>query len=514
VNDKLTVRTRPVDRFLNFLTSPLPGKDQSRFDGFFSTLTKVFLAVATVVFVAAPIAAWFWYQQPFPGFFIEQTLVVNSMGKPGWSGRSAGLDFPQQVTQIQGNLLENIPGYHRVLSAFRSGERIEVVTRGVAGQTYRYPEIVLESFPAADFWWLFWMPYSVGLVYLISGYLVFRSRGHTRSGSVFAYTAVTGAMALALTFDLSTTHLGSLLWIISISQIGGALISLAIVFPEELQPFYRRARIRLLAHSFSLGLAVWGVATLYSMSNPWSYILPWRWSYIYAGVGFTVFLLTMAFRLRPASDSLAYQQARIIFWGSLIAFSPLAIWFMLQLLIVFPFSNALLIPPLVIFPIVVGLAILRYRLWDIDLIIRKTIVYSVLMSVLTLVYLAGIILAQTVVDVINRDWGERLHNSPLAVVLFTLATVALFSPLRIRIQRLVDRSFYRTRYDAEKLLERFSEQLRNDVNLEQVTGDILAVVEETMHPEFTRLWLKSKKLDKTTQEDLGGNLVVKEIERR
>lgn len=482
---------KPVNQLINTITIPPDGKQISRFDAFFFKLTKGLIGLTIVIFVITPVMAYLWNRKPFPGFLLEQTLVVNSVGNHDWSGRKSGLDFPQQIIEINGLTLDNIIDFHQALSNTRIGQTIEVITRDMEGLVSKYPSVLLQDFPGVDFFSIFWLPYLVGLFYLVSALLVYRSRGNTRSGSVFTFTAVMGALSLALMFDLSTTHLGSLIWMIAISQVGGALISLALVFPEELQPVYRRVRIRILAHGISLGLAIWGVVSLYNMENPWAYVLPWRWSYIYGGLGSVVFLLVMGFRLRISSDTLAYQQARIIFWGSLIAFSPLAFWFLLQLWIPVTFPSFLLVPPLIIFPVVVGLAILRYRLWDIDLIIRKTIVYSFLMGVLSLVYLFGIILLQTMLNIISQEWSENLFRSPLAIILSTLVIVGLFSPLRNRIQRWVDRSFYRNRYDAEKVLQRFSEHLRDDVDLDQVTTDLLLAVEETMHPEKISLWLKT-----------------------
>jgi hypothetical protein len=148
-----------------------------------------------------------------------------------------------------------------------------------------------------------------------------------------------------------------------------------------------------------------------------------------------------------------------------------------------PLSGLLVLPSI---PIATGIAILRYRLYDIDLIINRTLVYGSLSASLALVYFGGVATTQA----IFRALTSQEQQPQLAVVVSTLAIAALFMPLRRRIQSFIDSRFYRREYDARKALEAFSATLRNETDLEALRDDLVGVVRETMQPAHVSLWLR------------------------
>jgi hypothetical protein len=137
-------------------------------------------------------------------------------------------------------------------------------------------------------------------------------------------------------------------------------------------------------------------------------------------------------------------------------------------------------------PIAVGLAIMKYRLYDIDIIINRTLVYGSLTLMLLLVYFGGVTATQALFRTLTGQ--QRLPQ--LAVVVSTLAIAALFNPLRRRVQSFIDRSFYRSNYDARKTLEAFSAKLRDETDLDGLNAELIAVVRETLQPEHASLWLR------------------------
>ena len=138
-------------------------------------------------------------------------------------------------------------------------------------------------------------------------------------------------------------------------------------------------------------------------------------------------------------------------------------------------------------PVAVGIAILKYRLYDIEIIINRALVYGPLTISLAVVYFGGVTATQTLLATLT---GQR-ELPQIAVVTSTLAIAALFNPLRSRIQSFIDRLFYRSRYDARKTLEDFGARLRGEVDLDELSGDLVSVVRDTMQPEHVSLWLRS-----------------------
>jgi hypothetical protein len=137
------------------------------------------------------------------------------------------------------------------------------------------------------------------------------------------------------------------------------------------------------------------------------------------------------------------------------------------------------------FPVATGIAILKYRLYDIDLLINRTLVYGSLTATLILLYFGGIVVLQRLFVVLTGQ------ESTLAIVASTLAIAALFNPLRRRVQALVDRRLYRRKYDARKTLEAFSNKLRDETDLEALNDELVGVVREAMQPAHVSLWLRS-----------------------
>jgi len=167
-------------------------------------------------------------------------------------------------------------------------------------------------------------------------------------------------------------------------------------------------------------------------------------------------------------------------------------WFgcaVLLLVVAYPISprGLLLFLVLALLPVAVGVAILKYGLYHLDIVVNRALVYGSLTALLALVYFGGVTAAQA----IFRTLTGQEEQPQLAIVASTLVIAALFNPLRRRIQAFIDRLFYRRKYDARKTLEAFSAKLRDETDLDALNAELMGVVRETMQPAHVSLWLRS-----------------------
>lgn len=152
-----------------------------------------------------------------------------------------------------------------------------------------------------------------------------------------------------------------------------------------------------------------------------------------------------------------------------------------------PFADEVGLLIFVFVPLSIGIAILRYRLWDIDILIRRTVTYTLVVGLLAALYFGSVILLQQIFASVLGDRSEVL------TVLSTLVIAALFVPLRNRVQNEIDKRFNRKKYDAQKIMEKFSRTVRDETDIDTLTNELVNVVQETMQPRSVSLWLKKEK---------------------
>jgi hypothetical protein len=204
---------------------------------------------------------------------------------------------------------------------------------------------------------------------------------------------------------------------------------------------------------------------------------------------FASLVIAQLYRYRYVSNRVERQQTKWIVYGFTANTAVFVAGFLPTL--IFPQSLYSLVFTLVylctlfLYPFTIGIAILRYRLWDIDFLINRTLVYVTLTRILALVYVGSIIALQALLrELFNQ-------TSDVAIIVSTLVIAALFQPLRRRIQSVIDRRFYRRKYNAARTLAAFTATLQNEVDLNQISEDIIAVVQETMQPSHVSLWLRN-----------------------
>jgi hypothetical protein len=270
-------------------------------------------------------------------------------------------------------------------------------------------------------------------------------------------------------------------------MLGLALIPLLLLFPTGRPPTRRWRWILWLAGGFILSAAVGNGLYPWPVSeggpNPYgieggerTLLLVTNLAGILLGIGIGASVVSLIVRYRRGNRD---ERQQLKWFLTAAAILPLAVVVgelgdqELQPIVV-PAALALL-------PMAIGVAILRYRLYDIDLIINRTLVYGALTALLGLMYVGSVVVLGGLLPVEGND---------LAVAGSTLAVAALFSPARRRIQDFVDGRFYRSRYNAARTVERFSARLRDEVDLDTLSSDLQTVVRDTLQPASVSVWLR------------------------
>ncbi len=214
--------------------------------------------------------------------------------------------------------------------------------------------------------------------------------------------------------------------------------------------------------------------------------------------GFPLIVGAMIYRYRRVSTPVERQQTKWVVFGVALTMSAFLIWLVPQIILFGSLSqpgslydligHPLFVVASLAIPICLGIAILRYRLWDIDVIINRTLVYGSLTVILGALYAGLIVGLEGLAGLVT---GPELQQ-PLALVISTLVIAALFQPVRRRLQQVIDLRFYRRKYDTAKTLARFAAALRSEVQLGALTDHLLGAVDETMQPERVSLWLRTE----------------------
>ncbi len=240
-----------------------------------------------------------------------------------------------------------------------------------------------------------------------------------------------------------------------------------------------------------IGVELWRVWTLLSDPSPannrYPLLLLLFWFVVTLSLG-----IAQVYRYRRVSRPVQRQQTKWIVFCLLILIvvsfgvdAPTLVFRSLSILYDL-FSVTLTTLAFLLFPLSVGVAIFRYRLWDIDVLINRTLVYGSLSTLLALIYFGCVFGLQALFHTLTGQGGA----SPLIMVVSTLTIAALFRPFRHRIQQVINRRFYRQKYDATKTLAAFSATLRGELDLTELGEQLVAVVNETMQPSHISLWLR------------------------
>jgi len=439
-------------------------------------------SIVALLLVAAAFLAWRSMQIPFPGLFTEPTLVVNDLGDQTWAGYAAGLHIPDHLVALDGQLLEDTTALMRTLEQYEPGDVVTLTARDTDG-TLRDARVLLEPLPFEGLVTYFVLPYVLGLIYLGIGAWVFSTQRRGPTRQVFAILCVMVALDLGLLFDVYTTHWFPRVWIIAVSLTGSVLAHLALVFPQRVRFLERAPSLCYLVYVPGVVIAIANQFTILNLKAPTAYFDTWLAAFTFVSVGVIVVLAMMVYRHCRSESPIVQAQARIILWGSLLAFGPIAVWFAVVRFTGGIFPPMFILPWLVLFPLSIAYAILRYRLFDISLMISRGITYALLSVVVVgayffLLYLVGLV------------FGVTLQAShPFVLGVFVLLLALVLNTAWTRVQYAVDRFFLPEAVDYRQVVHRFVNRLTETTGLPSVLQVLNEALEAGWDLQFAALYL-------------------------
>ncbi len=431
--------------------------------------------LSALLAIGVLLAALTWLDRPFPGFLVEPNLIVSALRLEGWTGGQVA--SVEQVVAANGQPLSSPADLWRILAENPVGTPITYEIVVVDGPpVHRVYQVPSSRFSYADLSSLFFLPYCIGLVFLALGAFVYYSRPVTRIGTSFLLFCLTIAWGFILLFDLVSTHVLARLWLAALAAGLGSGLHLALVFPEERRPIRRWPRLRFLPY-LPAGLLV--VVTQLAYENPAAYLTVARWCYLGAGVAVVALAASVTYAMFRGSSLRVRQQSRIALAGIMAGFGPLATWFLSSALLreANPLDGKYMIPFVVIFPAAIAYSILRHRLFDIRLVVRRGLVYALL----TVLLLGAYLLIVGVLSLLFQDLIQA--NNPVILAAFVLMVAILVNPVRERLQLWVDKTFYRQRYDYRQTLQEFSRALTSLMDLPVLLALIVHRVADTLQLE-------------------------------
>lgn len=405
------------------------------------------------------------------------------------------LSYPEQLVAVDGVPLQTNAEFRAWLEETAVNEKHQFtfaqpqnsrISANPALPAERTVEITLVKVDRESMWRQFWLLYLTGIGVLTIGSWTFLVRPRSRPAQIFAAFAAAAATTVGGLFDLVTTQQFVRLWLVAVSLTGTLNIILAIQFPHPIALLGWRPRLKWLALLPGLLIALWGQLWLYHPADPWAYALPWRAAYLLNAVVIVGALLIMAYRGFRSPAPIVRQQGRIILLGAVLGFGPVLLFLMVaSFAIVLPnwFDPTFFIPPFVIYPLAIGYTIVRFGLLNIDVVLRRSVTYFLLTTLLVGVFALFLTLLTAALG------PAVVRNSPVLLALFIVLVTVLFDPLRTRLQAAVVAYVFKKPVSYDQLLRTYNRELKTAVDVHEIAVAMLKCVQQGIPHAEAQLYL-------------------------
>ncbi len=455
--------------------------------------------IAVLMLVLTPFWAAQWYRTPFLGMLLEPNNVVSQINGTGWPARDHGVIFADRLLSLNGQPMADAGSVTSFLQ--NNGlQPVQAVFSRRAGGTFELTLTPLAHPPLSDLFTQFIIPYIVGMAFLAIGIWTYSLRSDLPDSRVLlAFTSGLSLLTSAF-LDMDTTRHAVLLWALGLGVTGASLTHLAMVFPQPMRFVRRRPGLRMLGWAVFLLLAIPTILAIVRPVDPYFYINTWQWGYLFMTLAAALFLGTLTYHVLRSALPLVRQQSRVIIFGAIIAFFP-ALYYIAPLAfgIFTQFYAWLVFPALIVFPLSITYAILRYRLLDVDRFFSRTLTYLLALGSALAAFYGLLALLSLFVE------GALQANDPLIIAAYLLLLVIGFNPVRRLIQGGIDRLFYRSPADYRRALTSLSRSLVITPDLNQIMRILEEQIQQALAPEKFVVYLYNDDLGEyfphATRED-------------
>ncbi|MCP4425851.1 MAG: GAF domain-containing protein, partial [Chloroflexi bacterium] len=480
-----------------------------------SIVTAV-LIISGVVYLALPVAGVRWAQTPFLGFLLDPNLVSSDTGESEWPAKQIEppIKYPERLLAIDGAPVNDVADVQTILSAYDVGDSVTLNLTQPANSrvpsadnvpAQRTVHIQLTHLGAGGIWNQFWIFYAVGIFMLLIGAWTFRMRPDAEAAQLFALSTTFGALAVGVLFDMNSTQYLVRLWLIALPLFGCFNLALVLVFPYNVELVDRYPWLKWLALAPGVAIVIWAQLWLYHPSDPWAYAIPWRAAYALNGATLIVSLGVLAYRAFRSPSTLARQQSRLILLGAILAFTPLIASFIV--LAVVPtrlpwLMELFFVPPVVIYPLTIGYIIVRYRLLDVDFVLRR----GLASGLLTVVLVGALTILASSLRTFLIPYLD--FNNPLLLAVFIGLIALVLNPLRDSLQQGLEQTLFRQPVAFDSLLREYNRELKTAVHPDKVAQKLLQYAEEGVPGVTSQLYLPDSKMSCYSGYNGGGGVMI------
>jgi PAS domain S-box-containing protein len=439
--------------------------------------------------ILTPFWAIRWYRLPFTGALFETNNVVSSINIEGWPATEQGVKYLDRLVALKGEPLDSVRDFERLMAA-NGYEPVRLSLVRPDGEAYEV-EVTPIRFPLADLVSLFIVPYLMGVAFLGIGLWAYRLRSDVWESRALLYF-VSGATVLMTTmFEISTTRYTNVLWGLAVLLTAGGLMYLAMVFPQPTRMVRANPRLRYLPWIPLALLAPMMVFVVVAPPSAYTYTYWWQFGYLCIVLGFLFLVGMLSRRILSGGSNIVRQQSRVIIFGTTLALLPIMVYLaFLGSGHATDFRAWVFFPPMIIMPLSITYAILRYRLLDVDRILSRLLAY-LLTTALALGAFYGLIALLTV---LLQDAMQA--TDPLVIAVYLLILAAGLMPVRNWIQRGIDRLFYRSPADYRRALTSLSQKLVITPDLSQTLRTMEEQLQQALAPEKFVVYLYNDEMGK------------------